>query len=144
MPHPGISGKSGKSLPAAASRARPIGLHKIGHDRDNRGPPPRALPGDGHRSTPTTDRLEALSMKAWIATGVALVAWFGPAGAPAIGQVVERERDVSVTGPRGRTIERQVRSERGPGFVDRQVEIHRPGGTVRSDVFAHRVPGYAG
>ena len=49
----------------------------------------------------------------------------------ASGQVVER--DTKVTGPKGRTIERSIRTERGPGFVDRQVEIQRPGGTIVRD-----------
>jgi hypothetical protein len=49
------------------------------------------------------------------------------------GQVTEVERDTKVTGPRGRTIERDVKVERGPGFVDRQVEIKRPGETIIRD-----------
>jgi len=35
-------------------------------------------------------------------------------GAPTSGQVVERERDVKITGPRGRSIERSIVSERAP------------------------------
>ncbi len=49
-------------------------------------------------------------------------------------QTVSRERDVRVTGPRGRTIERRVEVDRGPGYVDRQVQIQRPGGTLTRDV----------
>lgn len=57
-------------------------------------------------------------------------------------QVVER--DTKVTGPRGRTIERSIRTERGPGFVDRQVEIKRPGETLIRDtrIQAPGVQGY--
>ena len=40
------------------------------------------------------------------------------------------ERDTKVTGPRGRTINRQVDIERGPGTFQRQVQIQRPGGTL--------------
>ncbi len=58
-------------------------------------------------------------------------------------KVVERERDVTITGPRGRSIERSITSERGPGFVDRQVNIQRPGGTFHSNAMAVR-PGAAG
>jgi hypothetical protein len=43
-------------------------------------------------------------------------------------QVVERE--TKVTGPRGRTIDRRVDIERGPGTFQRQVQIQRPGGTL--------------
>lgn len=59
-------------------------------------------------------------------------------GGTAWGQVVERERDVSVTGPAGRTLERRVRSVREPGTLSREVEIHRPGGTFRRDVQVQR------
>jgi len=51
---------------------------------------------------------------------------------------VERKRDVTITGPRGRTIERSITTERGPGFVERQVNIQRPGGSIHTDTFAHR------
>jgi hypothetical protein len=51
----------------------------------------------------------------------------------AVGQVVEREQDTTVTGPRGRTIQRDIKVERGPGFVDRQVTIKRPGETIVRD-----------
>jgi hypothetical protein len=53
-------------------------------------------------------------------------------GATAAAQQVI-ERDTTLTGPRGRTIERSIRTERGPGFVDRQVEIKRPGETLIRD-----------
>jgi hypothetical protein len=61
-------------------------------------------------------------------------------GAAARGQVVERERDVTITGPRGRSIERSITTERGPGFVDRQVNIQRPGGTFHSNAVIQRAP----
>ncbi len=50
-----------------------------------------------------------------------------------LAQAVSRERDVRVTGPRGRTIERRVEVDRGPGYVDRQVQIQRPGGSLTRD-----------
>ncbi len=55
-------------------------------------------------------------------------------------QVIERE--TKVTGPRGRTIERDVRVERGPGMVDRSVDIRRPGGTYHQEtrVYGGRPP----
>lgn len=69
--------------------------------------------------------------------GKALVCTLGlgsalsPTAAP--GQVV-RERDVKITGPRGNSLERDMKSIRGPGFVERQTTIHRPGGaTFQSD-----------
>ena len=65
---------------------------------------------------------------------MAIVAWSSSASA----QVVER--DVSVTGPRGRTINRSTTTERGPGFVDRQVTIKRPGGTFTSNTLIRRAP----
>ncbi len=46
-------------------------------------------------------------------------------------QVVER--DVSVTGPRGNTIERKVRTERVGNVIDRQIDIRRPGGTYHRE-----------
>jgi hypothetical protein len=62
----------------------------------------------------------------------------------ASGQVVEQERDTKVTGPRGRTIERDIKVERGPGFVNRQVEIKRPGETIIRDTRIQNVPGGPG
>lgn len=73
-----------------------------------------------------------------------LLVGLGLAGTPAFGQVVERERDVSITGPRGRTIERKITSERGPGFVERQVQVQRPGASLNRSVYAQRIPGFAG
>ncbi len=87
-------------------------------------------------------------MRTWIKPSLAM-AWLGcvAGGSIASGQVVER--DTKLTGPRGRTIERSIRTERGPGFVDRQVEIKRPGETLIRDTriqqpggFGPR-PGYA-
>jgi hypothetical protein len=72
-----------------------------------------------------------------LATGI------GAAGvAPtAHAQVVETQRDTTLTGPRGRTIQRDVTTVRGPGFVDRQVEIKRPGGTLVRDTRVQAMPG---
>lgn len=81
-------------------------------------------------------------MRKWISLVVGLaVGYVGGSGA-ALAQVVQRERDVTVTGPRGRSIERQFRTERGPGFIDRQMTIQRPGATLRRDVQVVRPPGF--
>jgi hypothetical protein len=54
------------------------------------------------------------------------------------GQTVER--DTTITGPRGRTIQRQVEVQRGPGTIDRSVQIKRPGGTIDRQVQVQRSP----
>jgi len=61
---------------------------------------------------------------------------------PASGQTVER--DTTITGPRGRSIQRKVEVQRGPGTIDRQIQIKRPGGTFERDVQISRTPGLAG
>lgn len=43
------------------------------------------------------------------------------------------ERKTSETGPRGRTIERDIRIERSPGRLERDITIRRPGGTFRRE-----------
>jgi HEAT repeats len=48
------------------------------------------------------------------------------------------ERDTKITGPRGRTINRQVDIERGPGTFQRQVQIQRPGGTLERSTTIQR------
>jgi HEAT repeats len=48
------------------------------------------------------------------------------------------ERDTTVTGPRGRSINRQVEVQRGPGTINRQVQITRPGGTIDRQVQLNR------
>jgi hypothetical protein len=71
-------------------------------------------------------------MANWVKCGLATAA-VGLAGASwASGQQVI-ERDTKLTGPRGRTIERDIRVERGPGYVDRKIEIKRPGETLIRD-----------
>ncbi len=57
---------------------------------------------------------------------------------PALGQTVER--DTTVTGPRGRSIQRKVEVQRGPGTINREVQITRPGGTITRDVQVSRAP----
>jgi hypothetical protein len=78
-------------------------------------------------------------------TASGMVVWVGvlALGLTAQGQEVVRERDTTITGPRGRTIQRDVRTERGPGNVDRRVTIQRPGGTLTREVQVQRVPGFA-
>ena len=79
-------------------------------------------------------------MKKWFHAGLLMVLGFALEGSPTWGQVVESERDVKITGPRGRTIDRSITTERGPGFVDRQVNIQRPGGTFSSNTMVQRAP----
>jgi HEAT repeats len=50
------------------------------------------------------------------------------------------EQDTTITGPRGRSIERDVQIQRRPGSIDRQVTIKRPGGTFQRDVQIQRSP----
>ena len=52
----------------------------------------------------------------------------------------EVERDTTITGPRGRTIQRQVEIQRKPGMIDRSVQIKRPGGTFDRQVQVQRSP----
>lgn len=75
--------------------------------------------------------------KRWISAGLVLA--LGVGNLPSWGQVVGRERDVTITGPRGRSIQRSISSERGPGFVNRDVTIQRPGGTYQSSRTAQRI-----
>src|SRR4051794_3423314 len=83
------------------------------------------------------------AMERWCHTGMVLAMGLVLVCSPSWGQVVERERDVRVTGPRGRSIERSIVSERAPGMIDRQVTIQRPGGTFHSNALIERVPGFS-
>ena len=56
----------------------------------------------------------------------------------AAAQVIERERDSTITGPRGRSIERKLDVQRGPGYYQRQLQIQRPGGTLGRDLTIQR------
>jgi HEAT repeats len=60
------------------------------------------------------------------------------AGGSASGQTVER--DTTITGPRGRSITRDVEVQRGPGSTTRSVQITRPGGTFDRSVQVQRSP----
>lgn len=53
------------------------------------------------------------------------------------------ERDVTVTGPRGRTLERKTEIHRGPAGVERDIQIRRPSGTYSRQVEVRRAPGFA-
>ena len=72
-------------------------------------------------------------MANWVRMTIAtaLVGLVGTSEAVRGQQVIER--DTKVTGPRGRTTERDIRVQRGPGYIDRQVEIKRPGETLIRD-----------
>jgi len=79
-------------------------------------------------------------MRPWIGAAFALAAAAWLAGATARGQVIER--DTKVTGPRGRTIERQVRTQRGPGYIERDVDIRRPAGEFHRETIIRDGQGY--
>src|SRR5512135_2592831 len=82
-------------------------------------------------------------MNAWFRAGMVSAIGLLLGGPPVWGQVV-RERDVRITGPRGRTIERDMRSVVGPGFIDRQTTIQRHGGTFQRDVLVRQRPAFVG
>jgi hypothetical protein len=52
-------------------------------------------------------------------------------GSMAGAQTSRRERETTITGPRGRTIDRRIEVDRGPGFYDRSLQIQRPGMTLQ-------------
>jgi hypothetical protein len=78
-------------------------------------------------------------MKKWscLTAFVWAVAWW-PCVISARGQTLER--DTTITGPRGRTVERQVEIQRRPGSIDREFQIKRPGGTFERQVQIQRSP----
>jgi hypothetical protein len=65
------------------------------------------------------------------------IAWWAST-MPLWGQTIER--DTTITGPRGNSIQRQVEIKRTPGSVERQVQIKRPGGTFDRQVQIQRSP----
>ena len=65
------------------------------------------------------------------------IVWWASA-MPLSGQTVER--DTTITGPRGRTVERQVEIQRKPGSIERDIQIKRPGGTFERQVQVQRSP----
>jgi hypothetical protein len=73
-----------------------------------------------------------------------VLAWVVLAGGLAnLGGVVSGqtlERDTTITGPRGRTIQRQVEVQRGAGTIDRSIRVTRPGGTIDREVQLQRAP----
>jgi HEAT repeats len=81
-------------------------------------------------------------MKWWYYAGMVLTVGLALEGGPSLGQVVEKERDVTITGPRGKSIQRSTVTERGHGMVDRQVTVQRPGGTFHSNTLVERAPGF--
>ena len=78
---------------------------------------------------------------AWLAALGVAASW---GEAPAHAQVVER--NATVTGPRGRSIERHTRTEKSPGVVDRRVDVRRPGGEFHAEtrVVGPRAAGQVG
>jgi hypothetical protein len=75
-------------------------------------------------------RLLALGLLAGAATA---------AGRDLSAQVVER--DVSITGPKGNTLERHTRTERKGNVIDRQVDIRRPEGSYHRQTQVAVPPG---
>ena len=75
-----------------------------------------------------------------LALGLGVVPGIGPAGAMA--QVFER--DTKVTGPRGRSLERDIQIHRGPAGIERDITIRRPGGTFQQETFLPRPHGHGG
>jgi hypothetical protein len=75
------------------------------------------------------------SSLAWVLLGLSV------GSSTVVGQVIEEQRDTKVTGPRGRTIERDITVQRGPGFINRQVEVKRPGETIIRDTRIQSMPG---
>ena len=70
---------------------------------------------------------------------IAGLAIFGRGSIATAQRVVERQ--TRETGPRGRTIERDVRIERSPGMVERDITIKRPSGTFTRDTVIQNMPG---
>lgn len=71
------------------------------------------------------------------AVGVMGIVWCGSWVSLAAQTV---ERDTTITGPRGRSIERKTEIQRGPGSIDRQVQVTRPGGTFTRQTQIQRSP----
>ena len=59
-------------------------------------------------------------------------------------QAQVRERDVTITGPRGNSVQRKFESVRTPGGLTREMTIQRPGGTYQRDLTITRPPGVGG
>ncbi|MDB5351921.1 MAG: lyase HEAT-like repeat protein [Planctomycetota bacterium] len=70
------------------------------------------------------------------------LAIFGLVAASSLAGAQVVNRDVKVTGPKGRSIERQIHTERGPGYAERDITIRRPGGTYERDVRVQRGGGH--
>jgi len=73
-------------------------------------------------------------MARWFGKGVVVAlglgAGFGPVVGPSTARAQVRERSVTVTGPGGRTLERHFESRVGPGGIDRELSVRRPGGAT--------------
>lgn len=83
----------------------------------------------------------------WMGLGVMMSSclWWHGATAVAYAQVVQREREATIQGPRGRTINRSLRVDRGGGTFHRELEIQRPSGTLDRSITIQRGgrPGFA-
>jgi hypothetical protein len=76
-------------------------------------------------------------MKTLVRSSILGIAWWAST-MPLVGQTIER--DTTITGPRGNSIERQVEIKRTPGSLERQIQIKRPGGTFERQVQVQRSP----
>jgi HEAT repeats len=84
-----------------------------------------------------------MSRTHWIPKGLVTAIGLAATATAALGQVAEREREVTITGPRGRTIQRQLKAQRSPGAIHREIHIQRPAGTYDREVTLRRRPGPA-
>ena len=75
-------------------------------------------------------------MKTLVRSSSLGIAWWVSNRCRSSGQTIER--DTTITGPRGNSIERQVEIKRTPGSIERQVQIKRPGGTFERQVQVQR------
>src|SRR4051794_36207229 len=109
----------------------PIRLHKKSRGRDNPPPPTRTRRGVGRPKDsavgPRGGTTMSMRRVRWIPRGLVVGLGLASVASVTLGQVVERERerDVMITGPRGRTIQRQLKTARTPGSVRREIHIDR-------------------
>src|SRR4051794_37739730 len=84
-------------------------------------------------------------MARWVKAGMVLALGLGlvPGTGPLAARAQTFERETTITGPRGRSIDRKVDITRTPGGVERDITIRRPGGTFQRETFIGRPAGPA-
>ena len=125
-----------------------IGLHKTGFGWQN---PPRIRSGGARKAIDRshwcrpTGRCAVIWWRSLVVISGLGVFLAGATVSPPA-QVVRREREATVTGPRGRSVDRKLEVERGPGGYERHLQIQRPGATLERDFRIQPVPrgGYVG